>query len=72
MCVIAQIVCIIYVCVRACADVQQEKQHMSLLHGVENFDLKQLKQTDTEEKVVLPSAEGFSSLLFHSYDSFAR
>lgn len=53
------------VCVRthACADVQQEKQHMSLLQGVENFDLKQLKQTDTEEKVVLPSAEGFSSLL---------
>lgn len=64
VCVIAQIVCVC-VCVyaRVCADVQQEKQHMSLLQGVENFDLKQLKQTDTEEKVVLPSAEGFSSLL---------
>lgn len=45
-------------CVLCCADVQQEKQHQSLLQGVENFDPKILKQTHTNEKTVLPTAEG--------------
>lgn len=40
------------------ADVRQEKQHQSLLQGVENFDPKLLKQTHTHEKIVLPTAEG--------------
>lgn len=38
---------------------------MSLIQGVENFDLKLLKQTNTEEKVILPSAEGVFFLLFY-------
>lgn len=40
-------------------DVKQEKQHMSLLQGVESFDLTVLKHADTTEKIVLPSAEGY-------------
>lgn len=32
---------------------------MSLLQGVESFDLTVLKHADTTEKIVLPSAEGY-------------
>lgn len=43
-------------------DVKQEKQHMSLLQGVENFDPTLLKHAETAEKNVLPSAEGYFDL----------
>lgn len=39
-------------------EIEQEKQRISLLKGVEEFDISKLKHTETEEKVVLPSAEG--------------
>lgn len=34
---------------------------MSLLKGVENFDQKTLKPTDTTEKIVLPTVEGWQA-----------
>ena len=43
-------------------DVMQEKQHLSLIKGVENFNINLLKHADTNEKIVLPSAQGFSSI----------
>jgi hypothetical protein len=40
-------------------DIKQEKQHLSILKSVENFDASKLKTTNTTEKIVLPNAEGF-------------
>ena len=39
-------------------DVKQERDHLNLLHGVEDFKSENLKHTKTEEKVVLPSSQG--------------
>ena len=39
-------------------DIKNEKVHENLLHGVERFNTKQLKRTDTAEKIVLPSQKG--------------
>lgn len=41
------------------SEIQQEKLHLSLFKDVENFNTSQLNPTLTEEKVILPSAEGF-------------
>ncbi|GBM34884.1 Thymosin beta [Araneus ventricosus] len=38
-------------------DVQQEKVHNSILHGVEGFERSKLKSTETHEKTVLPNAD---------------
>lgn len=40
---------------------------MSLLQGVENFDPKLLKQIETQEKIVLPSAEGLFLAHFNRF-----
>lgn len=39
-------------------DMKQERQHMSMLQGLENFDTTKLKPTETTEKSILPSIEG--------------
>lgn len=39
-------------------DVKQERQHSQLIQGVENFKPERLKRTNTQEKMVLPNAEG--------------
>lgn len=45
---------------------------MSLLQGVENFDPKLLKQIETQEKIVLPSAKGLFLAIFFFFFSFNR
>lgn len=50
-------------------DVQQEKVHNSIISGVEGFERSKLHRTETQEKVILPNAEGItkndiSSLIF--------
>lgn len=42
-------------------DVQQEKQHIELIHGVETFKQDRLKRTNTTEKIILPNAQGSQS-----------
>lgn len=37
---------------------KQERQHNELIHGVENFKTDRLKRTNTQEKIVLPNAQG--------------
>lgn len=54
----------LYLWFRVNEEIEQEKQRISLLKGVEGFDLSQLKHTETEEKIVLPSKEGQSGLRF--------
>ena len=44
------------VCVRLIVDVKQEKTHQGLMAGVEAAP--KLRHAETEEKVVLPSADG--------------
>lgn len=41
-------------------DVQQEKVHNSIISGVEGFERSKLHRTETQEKVVLPNAEGIA------------
>jgi hypothetical protein len=38
--------------------VAQERTQQALLKGVEDFDTKKLKHTNTVEKIVLPDKEG--------------
>ena len=45
-------------CVRLIVDVKQEKTHQGLMAGVEAAP--KLRHAETEEKVVLPSADGKS------------
>ena len=40
------------------ADIQTEKTHQSLFHGVEGFDKSQMRHAETHEKVALPAKEG--------------
>lgn len=40
-------------------DVKQEKQHNQLIQSVEGFNPDLLRKTETQEKVVLPNAEGY-------------
>ena len=50
---------IAYAIVISCQDVKQEKQHTELIQGVQSFDKEQgLKPTETDERIVLPNAEG--------------
>lgn len=39
-------------------DVKKERQHNQLIQSVENFKTDKLKRTNTQEKMVLPNAEG--------------
>lgn len=39
-------------------DIESEKQHISLVNGVETFDKNKLKPTITHEKIILPDKEG--------------
>jgi hypothetical protein len=41
-----------------CKDVAQERTQQALIKGVEDFDTKKLKHTNTVEKIVLPDKEG--------------
>ena len=41
---------------------KQEKRHDKLIHDVEAFSATKLKHADTLEKVILPNAEGTSSV----------
>lgn len=54
----------LYLWFRVTEEIEQEKQRNSLLKGVEGFDLSQLKHTETEEKIVLPSKEGQARVSF--------
>jgi len=38
--------------------VQAEKTQQAVLKGVETFDTKALKHTETQEKIILPDQEG--------------
>ena len=40
------------------SDVAQERQHVEMLTGIENFSADQLKHADCHEKHVLPSPDG--------------
>jgi len=42
-------------------DVAQERTQQALIKGVEDFDTKKLKHTNTVEKIVLPDKEGLLS-----------
>jgi hypothetical protein len=42
-------------------DIESEKQHFSLVQGVEGFDKNKLKPTVTQEKLILPDKDGKSS-----------
>ena len=46
---------------RPVAEVATEKAQQAVLKGVEDFDPSKLKHAETQEKVVLPDAEGWSS-----------
>ena len=37
---------------------KQERQHCELIQGVESFKTERLKRTNTQEKIVLPNAQG--------------
>jgi len=39
-------------------DVKQERQHNELIQDVENFNQDRLKRASTQEKIVLPNAQG--------------
>ena len=39
-------------------DIETEKQHISLIEGVECYDKTALKPTETLEKIVLPAQTG--------------
>lgn len=45
-------------------DVQQEKVHNSIISGVEGFERSKLHRTETQEKVVLPNAEGITKIFY--------
>lgn len=47
-------------------DMKQERQHMSMLQGLENFDTTKLKPTNTTEKSILPSIEGSCLVLINA------
>lgn len=55
----------IYFCISFCflfwnePDVIQAKQHHDLITGVTTFNKAKLKRTNTKEKIVLPTKEGF-------------
>jgi predicted ATP-grasp superfamily ATP-dependent carboligase len=38
--------------------IEQEKEKQNLFAGIENFDTKKLKHTETQEKNPLPTKEG--------------
>jgi len=38
--------------------IEQEKEKQNLFAGIENFDTKKLKRTETQEKNPLPTKEG--------------
>jgi hypothetical protein len=38
--------------------IEQEKEKQNLIAGIENFDTKKLKHTETQEKNPLPTKEG--------------
>jgi len=38
--------------------IEQEKEKQNLFAGIENFDRKKLKHTETQEKNPLPTKEG--------------
>jgi len=40
------------------AEVATEKAQQAVLKGVEDFDPSQLKHAETQEKIILPDAEG--------------
>lgn len=47
-------------------DMKQERHHMSMLQGLENFDTTKLKPTNTTEKSILPSIEGSCLVLINA------
>jgi Thymosin beta-4 family len=47
-----------YACVIVFAAIEQEKGQQRLISGIENFDPKSLKPTETQEKNPLPTQEG--------------
>jgi Thymosin beta-4 family len=49
-----------------CKDVAQERTQQALIKGVEDFDTKKLKHTNTVEKIVLPDKEGMRLVAFIS------
>lgn len=53
-------VCVRFVLCSVClhAAVQQEKQHLNLIEGVEQFDKSTMKHTETQEKNPLPGTQG--------------
>ena len=38
--------------------IEQEKEKQNLISGIENFDTRKLKHTETQEKNPLPTKEG--------------
>lgn len=47
-----------YLCNILIIDVQNEKTQQSLFAGIENFDAKNLKHAETQEKNLLPDKDG--------------
>ena len=45
-------------------EVATEKAQQAIFKGVEDFDQSQLKHTETQEKIILPDAEG--NIVVHS------
>jgi Thymosin beta-4 family len=45
--------------------VAQERTQQALIKGVEDFDTKKLKHTNTVEKIVLPDKEGMRLVAFN-------
>ncbi|CAI4223696.1 unnamed protein product [Auanema sp. JU1783] len=46
-------------------DVVQERQHVEMMNGIENFSANQLNKTETQEKVVLPSSDDIKAEKTH-------
>jgi hypothetical protein len=53
--------------------VATEKAQQAVLKGVEDFDPSQLKHAETQEKIILPDAEGNVVVVVHivAYDVFS-